>query len=102
MKYALRTACAEFVYDLPDGLQTIVGESGYGLSEGQAQRIAIARALMRDCSIWLFDEATSALDEETSKLLIERIVEEGKNKIIMFVTHDLKLASTCKQTIYMQ
>lgn len=49
----LYLACAEFVYDLPDGLDTIVGESGYGLSEGQAQRIAVARALMRECNIWL-------------------------------------------------
>lgn len=53
LREVLYLACAEFVYDLPDGLDTIVGESGYGLSEGQAQRIAVARALMRECNIWL-------------------------------------------------
>lgn len=97
---ALYTACAEFVYSLPDGLDTEVGESGYGLSEGQAQRIAIARALLRDCSIWLFDEVTSALDPETSGRLVARLMEAGKNKMLVFVTHDLKLASHCKKTIY--
>ncbi|WP_336664151.1 ABC transporter ATP-binding protein [Elizabethkingia meningoseptica] len=96
----LYLACAEFVYDLPDGLDTIVGESGYGLSEGQAQRIAVARALMRDCSIWLFDEVTSALDPDTAEKLIRRLLDAGKNKIIVFVTHDMKLAGKCNQTIY--
>ena len=67
LREVLYLACAEFVYDLPDGLDTIVGESGYGLSEGQAQRIAVARALMRECNIWLFDEVTSALDPDTGE-----------------------------------
>ncbi|KUY27444.1 ABC transporter ATP-binding protein [Elizabethkingia ursingii] len=100
LREVLYMACAEFVYDLPDGLDTIVGESGYGLSEGQAQRIAVARALMRDCNIWLFDEVTSALDPETGEKLIERLLEAGKNKILVFVTHDMKLAAKCQQTIY--
>lgn len=96
----LYLACAEFVYTLPDGLDTLIGESGYGLSEGQAQRIAIARALIRDCSIWLFDEITSALDSPTSELVMQRLTKAGSNKILVFVTHDLKLANTCAQTIY--
>ncbi|ATL43843.1 ABC transporter ATP-binding protein [Elizabethkingia bruuniana] len=100
LREVLYLACAEFVYDLPDGLDTIVGESGYGLSEGQAQRIAVARALMRDCNIWLFDEVTSALDPDTGGKLIERLLEAGKNKILVFVTHDMKLAGKCQQTIY--
>ncbi|OPC00353.1 ABC transporter [Elizabethkingia ursingii] len=100
LREVLYMACAEFVYDLPDGLDTIVGESGYGLSEGQAQRIAVARALMRDCNIWLFDEVTSALDPDTGEKLIERLLEAGKNKILVFVTHDMKLAGKCQQTIY--
>lgn len=100
LREVLYMACAEFVYDLPDGLDTIVGESGYGLSEGQAQRIAVARALMRDCNIWLFDEVTSALDPGTGEKLIERLLEAGKNKILVFVTHDMKLAGKCQQTIY--
>lgn len=100
LREVLYLACAEFVYDLPDGLDTIVGESGYGLSEGQAQRIAVARALMRDCNIWLFDEVTSALDPDTGEKLIERLLEAGKNKILVFVTHDMRLAGKCQQTIY--
>lgn len=101
IKRVLFLAHAEFVYDLPDGVHTQVGESGYGLSEGQAQRIAIARALMRDRPIWLFDEATSALDEETSRVLVQRLTTESENKIMIFVTHDLRLAKQCLQTIYM-
>ncbi|HFK5586638.1 TPA: ABC transporter ATP-binding protein [Elizabethkingia anophelis] len=100
LREVLYLACAEFVYDLPDGLDTIVGESGYGLSEGQAQRIAVARALMRECNIWLFDEVTSALDPDTGEKLIQRLLEAGKNKILVFVTHDMKLAGKCGQTIY--
>lgn len=98
---ALYNSCAEFVYDLPNGLDTIVGESGYGLSEGQAQRIAIARTLIRDNPIWLFDEVTSSLDHETSKRLIERLSIVGEKKIIVFVTHDLDLAECCNQIYYM-
>ncbi|UIR55994.1 ABC transporter ATP-binding protein/permease [Sphingobacterium sp. SRCM116780] len=97
---ALYTACAEFVYSLPDGLDTEIGESGYGLSEGQAQRIAVARALLRNSSIWLFDEVTSALDPDTSTQMIARLMEAGKDKLLVFVTHDLKLANQCKKTIY--
>ncbi|MCT4237390.1 ABC transporter ATP-binding protein [Elizabethkingia anophelis] len=100
LREVLYLSCAEFVYDLPDGLDTIVGESGYGLSEGQAQRIAVARALMRECNIWLFDEVTSALDPDTGEKLIQRLLEAGKNKILVFVTHDMKLAGKCEQTIY--
>lgn len=101
LNYALHLACAEFVYDLPEGLNTEIGESGYGLSEGQAQRISIARAMMRESGVWLFDEITSALDEKISALLMERILIAGKNKIIIFVTHDLELAKKCHQNIYM-
>lgn len=101
LNYALHMACAEFLYDLPEGLNTKIGESGYGLSEGQAQRIAIARAFMRDCNVWLFDEVTSALDKKISALIIERILTAGKNRIVIFVTHDLELAKMCSQNIYM-
>lgn len=101
IRHALWLACAEFVYDLPQGLDTLVSESGHGLSEGQAQRIAIARALVRDCSIWLFDEVTSALDTETATRLLNRIIPEAKNKICIFVTHDLTLAEICTETLYL-
>ncbi len=98
---ALELSCANFVHDLPQGIHTFIGESGYGLSEGQAQRIAIARAIIKDAPVWLFDEPTSALDEETSTLLIKQLLYEGKNKILIFVTHDLKLAECCDTSVYL-
>jgi ATP-binding cassette subfamily B protein len=93
LKEILYISCAEFVFDLPEGLDTFVGESGLGLSEGQAQRIAIARAILRDRDIWLFDEATSAIDQETTKIFLERIKYLIKDKIVIFVTHDSTVAS---------
>lgn len=102
LEHAIYLACAEFVFALPQGLDTVVGESGFGLSEGQAQRIAIARAMMRDAPIWLLDEITSALDSETADELVGRLVAAGKDKIILFVTHDLRLAEKCHQIVYMQ
>ncbi|MGJ1410670.1 ABC transporter ATP-binding protein [Sphingobacterium thalpophilum] len=101
LEEALRLACAEFVHELPDGIDTLVGESGIGLSEGQAQRIAIARALMQDADIWLFDEVTSALDRTTSATLTQRLLEYGQHKICLFVTHDLHLAEQCQHRIYL-
>lgn len=102
IKQAIYLANAEFVYSLPQGLETVVGESGFGLSEGQAQRIAIARAMMQDAPIWLFDEITSALDPETGETIVQRLLEAGSEKIMLFVTHDMKLAAQCHETIYMQ
>lgn len=96
---ALICACAEFVYDLPDGLDTHVGESGYGLSEGQVQRIAVARMLVRESHIWLLDEVTSALDRETGEMLISRLLKRGQDKLILFVTHDNYVAQQCSKTI---
>jgi ATP-binding cassette, subfamily B, bacterial len=99
LEEVLKLACADFVFLLPGGLNTTIGELGYGLSEGQAQRIAIARALLRNSSVWLFDEITSALDAKTSKQLISNLFEAGKERIMIFVTHDLRLAEACSQTI---
>lgn len=70
---AIKTACAEFVYDLPDGLNTKLGEQGAGLSEGQLQRLAVARAISSGRHILLLDEATSALDGKTEEKLLENI-----------------------------
>ena len=95
----LYTSCAEFVHDLPQGLDTKIGESGLGLSEGQAQRIAIARAILRDRKVWLFDEATSALDQETVNLLMIRIKSLIKDKIVIFVTHDQRVAVACDKQL---
>ena len=98
MKEALRMSCAEFVLDLPEGLETVCSESGGGLSEGQAQRIAIARALLRDRSIMLFDEATSALDPETEKNLLQNILAKH-DKTIIFITHRPAVMEYCDQTL---
>lgn len=99
IKESIRLACADFVYALPDGLDTRVGESGYGLSEGQAQRLAVARALLCRSSVWLFDEATSSLDRDTSLRLVRNLLQAGCKKIIIFVTHDPRLMAVCPQVI---
>ena len=69
LREVLHTACADFIYDLPEGIDTELGERGSGLSEGQAQRIAIARGLLRPGSILLLDEISSSLDEPTEREL---------------------------------
>ena len=89
MRRALNVAMADFVFELPDGLDTVCGEQGGGLSEGQAQRIAIARALIRPCRVLLLDEATSALDVQTEHSLLENIKREFADTTIIFVTHRL-------------
>ncbi len=100
---ALRLACADFVKSLPDGLGTLIGEGGAGLSEGQAQRIAIARALLRQGSILLLDEATSALDQQTEKKLIANLNEHHRQLVvkptIIFITHRPAVVEYCSQVI---
>lgn len=98
MEEALRMSCADFVMDLPEGLDTICSESGGGLSEGQAQRISIARALLRDRSIMLFDEATSALDPDTERNLLQNILEKH-DKTVIFITHRPAVIDYCDQTL---
>ena len=95
---ALHKSCADFVMELPDGLDTVCSESGGGLSEGQAQRIGIARALLRNRSIMLFDESTSALDSETERRLLQNILA-GHDKTIIFITHRLTVVDYCDQTL---
>lgn len=89
MKQALHLALADFVLDLPQGLDTKCGEGGGGLSEGQAQRISIARALLHPCKVLLLDEATSALDMETERSLLQNLKEHFADCTIIFVTHRL-------------
>lgn len=98
MMDALQMACAGFVEELPDGLDTRFSEQGGGLSEGQAQRIAIARALLRPGSIMLLDEATSALDAETEKKVLENILSDHRRTVI-FVTHRPAVIDYCDQVI---
>jgi ABC-type multidrug transport system fused ATPase/permease subunit len=101
MHEALRKSCADFVFDLPDGLNTKCQESGGGLSEGQAQRIAIARALLRDRQIMLFDEATAALDPETERQLLNNILS-AHDRTIIFITHRMAVVDYCDQTLRIQ
>lgn len=97
LKEVVHTACADFVFSLPQGMDTHVGESGYGLSEGQAQRLAVARALLQPGKICIFDEVTSALDADTSRTLVENLLREGNDKIQVFVTHDKMLMRHCRK-----
>lgn len=87
LKTALHTAAADFVYKKAKGLETPCGEAGDGLSEGQAQRIAIARALLADGSVFIFDEATSSLDPTTEETVLQRIVTHFANRTLIFITH---------------
>lgn len=86
VKQALEVACAEFVWELPQGLETPLGEGGAGLSEGQTQRLAVARAVLSERPILLLDEATSALDGDTERKLLENI-KKLKDKTCLIVTH---------------
>lgn len=94
---ALKAADAYgFVCDLPDGIYTVIGEKGLGLSEGQAQMIAIARALLRRAPVLLLDEATSALDVQTEARVLKGIMEYGKSNICIFATHRGNVLAECK------
>lgn len=96
---ALHASAADFVFDLPKGLDTQCFESGGGLSEGQAQRIAIARALLRPGSVLLLDEFSSALDAETETVLLERLTSRLPDHTMIFITHREKVIDYCDQIL---
>ena len=91
----LYLAAADFVAELPDGLDTLCGEKGSGLSEGQAQRICIARSLLRKGGLLLLDEPTSALDAETEELLLTRLTRNLGDRTMIIVTHRPATATLC-------
>lgn len=98
LEQVLRTACAyDFVMELPGGLDYKVGGHGKGLSEGQAQRLAVARALLRGAPILLLDEATSALDEETEHQLLQNLMDSGMVHTCIFVTHRPAATTICRR-----
>ena len=99
MKEALYLAAADFVSQLPEGLETLCGERGAGLSEGQAQRIAIARSLLRKGGLLLLDEPTSALDAETEETLLKRLMAKLDNRTMIIVTHREATASLCNEVV---
>lgn len=99
MKEALHLAAADFVQNLPKGLDTPCGERGGGLSEGQAQRISIARAMLRPAPILLLDEATSALDPETEEKVLSRLKSHNGDKLVVLITHRPAAAAQCDETL---
>lgn len=96
---ALHTAAADFVFELPEGIDTELGERGSGLSEGQAQRIAIARGLLRPGFILLLDEISASLDEQTEQLLYNRLFARYPNKTMIFITHRATVSQMCDEII---
>ena len=87
----------EFVAQLPDGLDTLVGENGVRLSGGQRQRIGIARALYRDPAVLVLDEATSALDTKTETQVLESILKMRNERTILIVSHRPSFIQYCDQ-----
>jgi ABC-type bacteriocin/lantibiotic exporter with double-glycine peptidase domain len=95
---ALRIAQAwDFVSPLPDGINSRIGERGRGFSEGQTQRLAIARAMLRDAPVVLLDEATSALDVTTERAVLRNIIQQKPNKTIIVTTHRPTVLNMCKR-----
>ncbi len=99
---ALDIAAADFVKKLPNGLDTHCGELGDGLSEGQAQRLSIARALLKDSPILLLDEATSALDSKTEHRVIAAIVKRYAGRTLIFITHRPEVLKYCTQQLHLE
>lgn len=96
---AVRLSCADsFIYDLPNGLDTMLGEGGRGLSEGQLQRLAVARALLSDAPVLLLDEATSALDEATEKRLLQNL-RSMQNKTCILISHKRAALEMCDKEL---
>lgn len=100
IRSALHTACADFVYELHEGLDTMCGEMGMGFSEGQAQRISIARSLLHGGRIILLDEATSALDIDTEQRLLDNLKAlADTGRTIIFITHRQEVLQICSEVI---
>lgn len=99
LREVLEVAAAEFVFDLAEGLDTSCSEQGGGLSEGQAQRIAIARALLRKGSVYLFDELSSSLDDETESRLIRNLSVYLQGHTLLFISHRQRITAYCDCTV---
>jgi ABC-type multidrug transport system fused ATPase/permease subunit len=99
LRAVLHTAAADFVFELPEGLDTELGERGIGLSEGQAQRVAIARGLLRPGSILLLDEISASLDEATERELYTRLFAAFPERTMLFITHRPTVGDLCGETV---
>ena len=98
LEEALRLACAwEFVSRMPEGIHSSVGERGKGLSEGQAQRLAIARAVLKDAPVLLLDEATSALDVATERQVLRNLMTGRPNRTVIVTTHRPSVLGMCRR-----
>ena len=95
----LHLAAADFVSELPEGLDTICGEKGAGLSEGQAQRVCIARSLLRKGAVLLLDEPTASLDPQTEETLLRRLSDSAAGRTLILVTHREAAASLCDEVV---
>lgn len=103
IKEALQLACAwDFVKELQDGLYTVIGERGVGLSEGQAQRLAIGRALLRKTPIIIFDEATSALDSSTEMNVLKAISNLSPVRTCIIITHRTSTLNICHRILRLE
>ena len=96
---AKRACCHDFIMALPDGYQTVIGESGSTLSGGEKQRISIARAILKDAPIVILDEATSSVDPENEQALLSAIEELTKNKTLISIAHRLSTVQKADQII---
>lgn len=95
---ALKMACAwDFISQMPDTIHSKIGERGRGFSEGQAQRIAIARAILRNSPVLLLDEATSALDVTTERQVLRNIIQQRPNKTCIVTTHRPSVLNMCQR-----
>ena len=102
LRQVLHIAMADFVLDLPNGVDTECGERGGGFSEGQAQRIAIARGLLRPGAVLLLDEISSSLDEQTERELYQRLFEAFPDKTMIFITHRSVVCEMCDEVIRLE
>lgn len=99
IEQAVRISCSkQFIDELPSGIETVIGEKGLGLSEGQVQRLAIARSLLANAPVILLDEATSALDENTEKEFLQNL-KELKNVTCIIVSHKMAALEICNKKI---
>ncbi len=92
---ALKLACCDFVYDLPNGIDTVIGEGGSTLAGGELQRLSIARAILKDSKIVILDEATANVDPENEEKLMAAIDALTKNKTVIMIAHRLKTVRDC-------
>jgi ATP-binding cassette subfamily B protein len=102
IKSACHNACAdEFIDELDEGYETVIGERGIGLSGGQKQRISIARALVRDGSILILDDSTSALDTETEYQLLKNLHKRGKKATTFIIAHRISAVKNADEILFL-